>query len=109
MSNQMMQAMQQIQLMQQKMAEAQAALADKSVVETGGDGMVEVTVNGLGVVTKIVIAPQLLEASDKEMLEDLLITTINRAIESAKKMANDEIGEATRGLMPNIPGFDLPF
>jgi DNA-binding YbaB/EbfC family protein len=108
MSNPMMQAMQQLQLMQQKMAEAQAALVDKSVTETGGGGMVTVTVNGLGVVTKLMIDPGLLVADEKEMLEDLLISTVNKAIESAKKMANDDIGEATRGLMPDIPGLDLP-
>ncbi len=107
MSNPMMQAMQQLQLMQQKMAEAQAALANKTITEEGGGGMVRVTANGLGTLTKLEIDPQLLSSDEKEMLEDLLITTVNKAVASAKEMSNNDIGEATRGLMPNIPGFDL--
>jgi DNA-binding YbaB/EbfC family protein len=110
MSNPMMEAMQQLQLMQQKMAEAQAALEHKFVTETGGGGMVRVTVDGLGHVTKLELSPEAVTAAadDREMIEDLLIATVNKAIDSAKEMANNDLGEATRGLMPDIPGFDLP-
>lgn len=110
MSNPMLEAMQQLQLMQEKMAAAQAALEHKSVTEVGGGGMVRVTADGLGRVTKLTLSPEALSAAadDREMLEDLLIATINKTLESAKKMANDDIGEATRGLMPDIPGLELP-
>jgi DNA-binding YbaB/EbfC family protein len=108
MSNPMLQAMQQLQLMQQKMAEAQAALEHKTLTEEGGGGLVRVTVNGLGRLTKLDIKPEALTGEEKEVLEDLLISTINKAVENAKQMANDDIGEATRGLMPNIPGLDFP-
>jgi hypothetical protein len=110
MSNPMMQAMEQLQLMQQKMAEAQAALEHKSVTEEGGGGMVRVTADGLGRITRLELSPEALAAGaeDREMLEDLLIATINKTIEHSKNMANSDIGEATRGLMPNIPGLDLP-
>jgi DNA-binding YbaB/EbfC family protein len=110
MSNPMMEAMQQLQLMQQKMAEAQAALENKFVTEEGGGGMVRVTADGLGRITRLELSPEAVSAAgeDKEMVEDLLIATINKTIESAKVMANRDIGEATHGLMPNIPGLDLP-
>ena len=73
--------------------------------------MVRVTVDGLGRITKLVLSPEAVTAAaeEREIVEDLLIATINKAIEAAKQMANDDIGEATRGLMPNIPGLDLPF
>jgi len=109
MSNPMMQAMQQLQLMQQKMAEAHAALEHKTITEVGGGGMVKVTVNGQRRLTKLELSPEALAGEDREMLEDLLIATINKAMESAATMANDEIGSATQGLMPNIPGLDMPF
>jgi nucleoid-associated protein EbfC len=110
MSNPMMQAMQQLQLMQQKMAEAQAALEHKTITEEGGGGMVRVTANGLGRITKLEVSPEAIAAAadDREMIEDLLIATINKTLDSSKQMANSDIGEATKGLMPNIPGLDLP-
>jgi DNA-binding YbaB/EbfC family protein len=108
MSNPMMQAMQQLQMMQQKMAEAQAALEHKTVTETGGGGLVRVTVNGHRRILKLELSPEAMTGEDKEMVEDLLISTINKAMESAAEMANNDIGDATRGLMPDIPGLDLP-
>lgn len=108
MSNPMMQAMQQLQLMQQKMEEAQAALEHKTVTESGGGGLVAVTVNGHRRITKLEIKPEAITTEDKEMLEDLLIATINKAMDSATTMANEDIGQATNGLMPDIPGLDLP-
>ncbi|MDB5033918.1 MAG: YbaB/EbfC family nucleoid-associated protein [Chlorobi bacterium] len=108
MSNPMMQAMQQLQLMQEKMAEAQAALEQKRITRSGGDGLVQVTVSGLGKIIGITISPEAMTAEDKDTLEDLLITTINHAVDEAKEIANQDIGDATNGLMPNIPGLDLP-
>lgn len=110
MSNPMMQAMQQLQQMQQKMAEAQAALEHTLITEEGGGGMVRVTANGLGKLAKLELSDEAMAAAgdDREMLEDLLIATINKTIDRAKEMANARIGEATRGLMPDIPGLDLP-
>lgn len=108
MSNPMMQAMQQLQMMQQKMAEAQAALEHKTITETGGGGLVQVTVNGHRRITRLELSPEALSGEDKEMVEDLLISTINKAMEAASEMANNDIGDATRGLMPDIPGLDLP-
>ena len=44
--NEMMQAMQQLQAMQQKMADAQAALENKTVTEETGGGIVRATMSG---------------------------------------------------------------
>jgi DNA-binding YbaB/EbfC family protein len=108
MSNPMMQAMQQLQEMQAKMEQARAALAEKRITEEGGDGWVRVSVTGLGHVHSLQLSPEALATEDREMLEDVLVTTINRALDRARDTANDDLGEATRGLMPDIPGLDLP-
>ena len=44
----------------------------------------------------------------KEMLEDLVVAAVNKALQKAGKMAEDEMGAITKGMMPpgmNIPGF----
>lgn len=102
--NDMMQAMQQLQQMQQKMAEAQAALENKTVTEETGGGVVRATMSGSQRLMKLEIKPEAIDPSDPAMLEDLVITAVNKALESSRKMAADDMETATKGMMPNIPG-----
>lgn len=101
----MMNMLQQMQLAQQKIAEAQAELPNLAVTEVGGGVAVRVTITGALEIKSLSITPE--AAEDREMLEDLLQTTINRAIASAQTMARDHLGRATQGLIPNIPGLGL--
>ncbi|HVK36891.1 MAG TPA: YbaB/EbfC family nucleoid-associated protein [Candidatus Kapabacteria bacterium] len=103
--NDMMQAMQQLQQMQQKMAEAQEALENKSVTEETGGGVVRATVSGTQRLTKLEIKPEAIDPADPAMLEDLVITAVNKALESSRKMAAEDIENATKGMMP--PGLGL--
>lgn len=95
----------QAQQMQEKMGEAQAALAEKTVEATAGGGKVTVVANGAGEVLSIKIAPEVVDPEDVEFLEDLVLSGVKQAIEDAKQMAADEMGKLTAGM--NIPG--LPF
>ena len=105
--NEMMQAMAQLQQMQQKMAETQAALENKTVTEETGGGVVRATMTGSQRLTKLEIRPEAVDTADMSMLEDLVITAVNKAIESSKEMAARDMEEATKGMMPNIPGLGL--
>ncbi len=100
--------MKQIQKMQAEMEKVQAELANKTVTEESGGGMVKATANGKKEIISIEIEDEVINAEDKEMLEDLVVAAVNKALESAGKMAEEEMANITRGMIPpgmNIPGF----
>jgi hypothetical protein len=90
--------MKQAQKMQAEMAKAQEGLRDQSVETSVGGGKVQVTANGAGEVTKIKIDPGVVDPEDVEMLEDLVLSGVKKAIEEAKEMAEAEMGKISSGL-----------
>ena len=104
----MMGMMKQIQKMQEKMAQVQQELEARTVVGEAGGGMVKVTANGKQHIVKLEIDKEVVDPTDVTMLEDLVLAAINKALGDAAKMAQDEMAKATSGLMPNIPGLNLP-
>lgn len=98
--------MQQAQKMQEQMASAQAGLADKVVTATAGGGKVTVTANGAGDVLSIKIDKSVIDPEDVEMLEDLILTGVQKAIGEGKAMAESEMGKLTAGMgLPPGLGF----
>ena len=91
--------------MQQKMAEAQEALAGKTVTAEVGGGMVTVTANGAQRVTAIKIEPSVVDPDDLEILEDLVIAGVNKALDEAAEMGRQEMQKMAGGFLP--PGMDL--
>ena len=89
-----------LQEAQQQMNEGKQKLANKTVDGDAGDGAVKVTVTGNREVKMISIDNQLLSPERKEELEDLLITALNRALQNAEKMWEEEM----KGLAGNMLG-----
>ncbi|MFA3783224.1 YbaB/EbfC family nucleoid-associated protein [Melioribacteraceae bacterium 4301-Me] len=96
----------QIQKMQEDMQKVQNELENKTVTEESGGGMVKATVNGKKELISIKIDDEVLSSNDKEMLEDLIVAAVNKALNSAGKMAEEEIANITKGIIP--PGFNIP-
>lgn len=86
---------------EQQQAEMQKKIAGISV---------DVTVEGISIsgnaakqITNIAIDPEVLQAGDKEMLEDLLLTCFNRFMEKAGKIESEETQKLMQDMLP--PGF----
>jgi DNA-binding YbaB/EbfC family protein len=94
--------MKQAARMQQQMQTIQAELAVRTVEATSGGGAVKVTAKCDGSLAGIKIDPQALNPADAQLLEDMVLTAANQALNQAKEIANTEMGKATAGL--NLPG-----
>ncbi len=92
----------QAQEMQVRMAKIQDELANKTVQGSAGGGMVQATVNGQFNVTAIKIEPSVINAEEKEMLEDLILAAINDGVRKARELVSAEMSKLTGGL--KIPG-----
>jgi DNA-binding YbaB/EbfC family protein len=88
--------------MQGKMEEMQENLKKLRVSGTAGGGMVSVEVNGQFQAVACKIDPGLFQDGDQEMVEDLMVSAMNQAIEKAKLLAAEEMNRITGGL--NLPG-----
>lgn len=97
-----------IQEMQTKMAEMKAKLGELQVSADAGGGMVKATVNGNRELLHIHIDPSLLTDEDLEMVEDLVVAAVNKAMREAEQTAQRKMAELTSGLLPGgLPGMDL--
>ena len=99
--------MKQAQMMQKKMEETQAKLAEEEVIGKAGSGMVEVVLNGKFEMKRIHIDQKLLADGDAEMIEDLVMVAYAEAHKLADEKMSDSMKNVTGGL--NLGGLKLPF
>ncbi|HEX7849267.1 MAG TPA: YbaB/EbfC family nucleoid-associated protein [Sphingomonas sp.] len=96
------------QNVQAELARAQDGLDQIEVEGASGGGMVKVKASAKGRIIGIDIDPSLLQPSEKQMLEDLVVAAFNDARAKADAASNAEMAKMTQGL-PLPPGFKLPF
>jgi len=90
--------MQQLQRMQQQLAEAQAKLAEETVTASVGGGAIKVTMTGDQKCREVVIDPELLKDADAEMLQDLVLSAVNMALDQSRELASERLGPLAGGL-----------
>lgn len=88
----------QAQKMQKEMQEKQEAVAAKEIETSAGGGAVVVKATGDKVIKEINIKPEVVDPDDVEMLQDLILTAVNEALNKADGMLQAEMGQF------NIPG-----
>jgi hypothetical protein len=93
-----MSMMQQLQQLQQQVEMAQAQLAEETVTATVGGGAVTVVMTGDQRCTAVEIAPELLEDADVEMMQDLLLSAFNAAMDQSRELAAERLGPLAGGL-----------
>jgi DNA-binding YbaB/EbfC family protein len=101
-----MKILQQAQQMQGQLKKIQDDLESRTVNAASGGGMVSVEADGKGQIRKIKIDPTVVNASDVEMLEDLVLVAVVEAQKKAADLAQEEMGKLAGGM--NLP-FKLPF
>ena len=94
--------MKQMQKLQKQMENLEEDLKNQEVTGTSGGGAVEATVNGKKELIRVRIDEAVVDPEDVDMLEDLVLTAVNNAMEEADSVANQKMGKLTGGL--NIPG-----
>jgi DNA-binding YbaB/EbfC family protein len=90
--------MAQLQKMQEQLAEAQARLAEETVTATAGGGAIKVTMTGDQKCRSVEINPDLLKDADAEMLQDLVLSAVNMALDQSRELQQKMLGPLAGGL-----------
>jgi nucleoid-associated protein EbfC len=90
--------MQQLQQLQEQIQQTQAKLSEETITATVGGGAIKITMTGDQRCRSIEIDPALLEDADVEMLQDLMLTAVNTALDQSREMAADRLGPLAGGL-----------
>jgi DNA-binding YbaB/EbfC family protein len=90
------------QQMQQEMLRVQSELESQVVEGSSGGGVVRATVTGKQALVSVTIDPSAVDASDVEMLQDLVVAAVNDALRASRDLAESKMAAVTGGL--RLPG-----
>lgn len=91
-----MKMLRQVQQMQDRMGKVQSELETETVEASAGGGAVTVVATGTQKLVSVKIDPA--AAADTEMLQDLVLTAVNDAMERSKQMAASKMQAVASGL-----------
>ena len=88
----------QVKQMQEQLAISQKQLADETVTSSVGGGALKVTMTGTQVCKAVEINPDLFKEADVDMLQDLILSAVNSALDQSREMANQKLGPLAGGM-----------
>ena len=95
----MQQLLKQAKAMQEQMARDKQELEESVFTTTSGGGMVEVEMNGKHELMALKIKPEAVDASDVEMLEDLIVAAYNEAYADADELEKELMPDGMGALL----------
>ena len=98
----MNQMIKQAQKMQDQITELQEDIEAREFSATAGGGVVEVVLTGKKTIKSLNIKPEAVDPEDVEMLQDLIISAINEAVNNIENTTETEMGKITGGV--SLPG-----
>ena len=93
--------MQKMQKMQKEMEKEQNAIQNSEFSAASANDLVKVKVSGKKEVLEIELAEALVDPDDIEMLQDLVIATVNEALKQVDQATESRLGKYTQGM--NLP------
>ena len=94
----------QAQKMKHDMEKAQEELGSMKIDVSDSSNMVSIVLDGNKNILSLKLSQDLL-SEEKDFIEDVLISVLNKANKEADLKIKEKMSEATGGMMPNIPGF----
>jgi len=89
---------------QQQAGELKKRLDNITVTGSSGGGVVVVTANGNKQIQSIKINPMVLKEDDIEMLEDVILSAVNQALEQADTISQTETAAMTKSMFGDLGG-----
>lgn len=98
----MNQMIKQAQKMQDQITDLQSEIEAQDFTATAGGGAVEVTLTGKKTIKSLTLKPEVVDPEDIEMLQDLIISAVNEAINNIEDTTEAEMSKITGGV--SLPG-----
>ena len=88
----------QAQKMQEDLLKMQAEMEEMIYSAQSGGGAVTASVNGKRELVELIIDPDIVEASDVDMLQDVVLAAVNEALRKAETSMSESMSKLTGGM-----------
>lgn len=92
----------QAQKMQDDITALQEDLEGREFSASVGGGAVDITITGKRTVKSLTIKPEVVDPEDVEMLQDLIMSAFNQAVQNLEDVSEEEMSKVTGGV--SLPG-----